>query len=199
MINVGIVIFDEVEVLDFTGPFEVFSISEDIESKDKLFNVFTFAENKTIISARNGLEVMPKYSIFDSPEIDILIVPGGYGAEEIEIHNKILLTWLKKMENKVRTVASICTGAFLLAKSGIITNHEVTTHWMDLDRLKSEYPDLKVLKEQKFVDQGNILTSAGISAGIELSLYIVSKYTTKEIAVNTAKRMEYHHDFLKNT
>lgn len=197
MINVGILIFNEVEVLDFAGPFEVFSISENLETNEKLFNVFTIAENKKTINARNGLEVIPKYTISDSPDIDILIIPGGYGAECIEIHNKTLLSWIKKMGEVTKTIASVCTGAFLLAKSEVITDQTVTTHWMDTEKLQSEYPNLTVVKDQKFVDQGNILTSAGISAGIELSLYIVAKYTKTEVAINTAKRMEFSYNQVK--
>ncbi len=127
--------------------------------------------------------------------MDILIVPGGYGAEEIEIHNQKMLSWLKDRENGVKTVASVCTGAFLLAESGILKEHRVTTHWMDIDRLKREYPKLTVVEHVKYVDQGKILTSAGISAGIELSLYIVMKYCGIEAAKNAAKRIDYRWDY----
>ncbi len=191
--GVGILIFNEVEVLDFAGPFEVFSISESVIGREKLFDVFTISEKRGVVSARNGLQIIPQYSFEDLPEMDILIVPGGYGAEEIEIGNQVLLNWLRETETKVKTVASVCTGAFLLAESGIIKDHRVTTHWMDIERLQKRYPSLSVEKNVRFVDQGKILTSAGISAGIELSLYIVEKYFDREVAENTARRMEYYY------
>ncbi|MBN1499822.1 MAG: DJ-1/PfpI family protein [Spirochaetes bacterium] len=197
MINTGILIFNEVEVLDFAGPFEVFSISENPHTKENLFNVFTIAQHSDSITARNGLKVIPDYTFSDFPDMDILIIPGGYGAEEIEIHNTVLLNWIKEADSRVKTIASICTGAFLLAESGVISSHEVTTHWMDIERLQRNYPGLRVAANRKFVDQGHVLTSGGISAGIELSLYIVSKYSSMKTAVNTAKRIEYDCDFSK--
>ena len=190
-LNVGILIFNEVEVLDFAGPFEVFSIAENLQTKEKLFNVFTLAEEDDAVGARNDLQILPHYTIETAPKIDILIVPGGRGADEIEIHNTFLLNWLKEKQNELDTLASICTGAFLLAKAGILNNLEVTTHWMDIEKLQEEYPKLNVVKDRKFVDQGQVMTAAGISAGIELSLYIVAKYSDKETALFTAKRMEY--------
>ncbi|HDQ13360.1 MAG TPA: DJ-1/PfpI family protein [Sediminispirochaeta sp.] len=198
-IKVGILIFNEVEVLDFAGPFEVFSLAESVQTKEKLFEVFTVAERSGVIRARNGLQVLPDYNFDDSPLIDILIVPGGYGAEEVEIKNHVLLNWLKKMEPKAKTVASVCTGAFLLAEAGILKNHQVTTHWMDTDKLQEMYPHLDVQKNAKYIDQGKVLSSAGISAGIELSLYLVMKYSSREEALATARRMEYDCDFLTNT
>lgn len=182
--NVGILLFNEVEVLDFAGPFEVFSISD--------FNTFTIAENNKTVNARNGLKLVPDYDFNNHPDIDILIIPGGYGAEEIEIKNKSLLNWIVDQHKKVNITASICTGAFLLAESGVLKNHTVTTHWMDIERLQREYPKLDVIKDTKYVDQGSVLTAAGISSGIELSLYIVSKVVGKEAANKTAKRMEYN-------
>jgi len=188
--TVGILIFNEVEVLDFAGPFEVFGIAE-IE-KEKIYECFTVAENEQVIHARNGLLVKPNYTIFNCPKIDILIVPGGYGAEKIEIKNIALLNWINKQSKNVEIIASVCTGAFLLAKSRVIQNDRVTTHWMDLDVLQKDYPDLKVEKGYKYIDNGKIMTSSGISAGIELALHIVEKENGKEIAVTTAKRMEYN-------
>lgn len=190
-LNVCIFIYNEVEVLDFAGPFEVFSLAENIDNSEKIFNVFTVSENGKLISARNGLQVKARYSFSTCPAADILIIPGGYGAEKIEINNAIALSWIKKMSAEVQVIASVCTGAFLLAASGVITDQVVTTHWMDLDKLQADYPDLKVVRNRKFVDQGKILTAAGISSGIELSLYLVKRFSNKIVAEKTAKRMEY--------
>ncbi len=188
--KVGILIFDEVEVLDFAGPFEVFSITENDEGK-KAFEVHTIAKSKELISARNGLQIKPDYDFIGTPQLDILIVPGGYGAEEIEIHDKATIEWLKWNSTRVEIMASVCTGAFLLAEAGLLDGKQVTTHWMDTDRLEKEYPRLCVLRKVKFVDSHPIITSGGISAGMNMSFHIVKKLLGADIARNTAKRMEY--------
>jgi transcriptional regulator GlxA family with amidase domain len=187
--TVGILIFHEVEVLDLAGPFEVFGITE-IDG-DKGFQVWTISEKDELIRARNGLQVKANFTFQNCPALDILIVPGGYGAEKIEIHNAVTLDWIATQNQRVEIAASVCTGAFLLAKSGVITNQRVTTHWMDVGDLQKEYPSLRVEKDVKFVDEGRIVTSAGISAGIEMSLHLVARIYGMEIAIKTAKRMDY--------
>ena len=195
--TVGILLFNEVEVLDFAGPYEVFSIATARDKQNKLFCVKTVAETKKTISARNGLKVTPDYDFLDCPKLDILIIPGGYGAEEIEIHNKKLLTWIKERAADTSIVASICTGAFLLAEAGLLNGKQATTHWMDIDRLEREYPDVSVQRNAKYVDQGSILTAGGISAGINLSFYLLKKLYGDSIAECTARRMEYEIDIAK--
>lgn len=189
--NVGILLFDEVEVLDFAGPLEVFSITTLQGRQEKLFCVHTLSETGEMIRARNGLTVKPTYSIANAPELDILIVPGGYGAEEIEIHNKTLIDWIREQASKVKLLASVCTGAFLLAKAGLLDGKKVTTHWMDIDRLAREYPKIDIQRGPKYVDEGSIITAAGITAGIDMSFHIIKKIFGTEIARATAKRMEY--------
>ncbi len=189
--NVGIFLFNEVEVLDFAGPFEVFSLAEYPDSKEKIFKVNTIAQTKNLISARNGLKVFPDYDFMDAPEVDILIIPGGYGAEEIEIYNDEAIKWIVKRSKEVKILASVCTGAFLLAKGQLLEGKKATTHWMDIHRLEKEFKNIFVKRNIKYVDEGSIITSAGISAGINMAFYIISKLTNKEIARNTARRMEY--------
>ncbi len=188
-IQVGILLFNEAEVLDFAGPFEVFSVAT--ENDTKLFNAFTIGESDKTISARNGLKVIPEYTIQNHPKLDVLIIPGGYGAEHIEINNDIILDWIKAQQNKVDILASVCTGAFLLAQSGILDNLKATTHWMDLDRLENEYPKITVIEGVKFVDEGKIITAGGISAGINMSFHIIERLFGKKAVNETAKRMEY--------
>lgn len=189
--KIGILLFNEVEVLDFAGPFEVFSITTIGERGEKPFRVNTVAQTKDLIKARNGLKIQPDFDFDDAPEFDIIIIPGGYGAEEIEIHNSMVINWIKDSMNKVDIMASVCTGAFLLAEAGLLDGKKATTHWMDLDRLEKEYPQVKVQRSIKFVDESPIITSAGISAGINMSFYIIKKLLGEEIAEFTAKRMEY--------
>jgi transcriptional regulator GlxA family with amidase domain len=176
-IKVGIFLFNEVEVLDFAGPFEVFSLTS--KNNEKLFEVLTIGETGELISARNGLKVLPMANFKDKLNLDILIIPGGYGAEEIEIKNQNTINWIKEQKDKVKILASVCTGAFLLAESGILDNKSATTHWMDIDRLENEYPKIRVIKNLKFVDEGN------------MSFHIIKRLFGVEIAKSTAKRMEY--------
>ena len=192
--NIGILLFNEVEVLDFAGPYEVFSITRYMNGHEKPFTVSTVAQTKQLIRARNGLRVQPDYDFSDSPQFDILIIPGGYGAEEIEIHNKLLINWISGKRSSTSIIASVCTGAFLLAEAGLLDGKQATTHWMDIDRLKRDYRKIDVRRDVKFVDEGSIMTSGGISAGIDLSFYLVYKLVGAEIAAATAKRMEYEID-----
>lgn len=180
------------EVLDFAGPFEVFSLTE--QNKKKLFNVITISEKNELLSARNGLKVHSDYQFDNHPELDILIIPGGYGAEHIEIKNQLLLSWIKEQKPNLQILASVCTGALLLAECGLLDGKKATTHWMDLDRLENEYPKVEVIRGVKYVDANEIVTSAGISAGINMSFHIVKRLSSLEIAADTAKRMEYDID-----
>jgi len=189
--KIGILLFNEVEVMDFAGPYEVFSVTENDAGNGKAFEVHTIARKKELIIARNGLKIQPDYDFHDAPQFDILIVPGGYGAEEIEIHNRETIDWLRKSVAQVQIMASVCTGAFLLAEAGLLDGRQATTHWMDIDRLEEHYPQVKVIRDVKFVDEFPIITSGGISAGINMSFHIIKKLLGLEIAKTTAKRMEY--------
>jgi len=195
--TVGILLFNEVEVLDFAGPFEVFSLAEDASTTDKYFNVITIAEHQARISARNGLKVIPDYSFANHPDIDVLVIPGGYGAEKIEINNQVVIDWIVTQSNVAELTLSVCTGALLLAKAGLLAGRAATTHWMDLDNLAS-YPDIEVISNTRFVDASNdisnMVTSAGISAGIHASLYCVEKLIDSKTAHTTAHRMAFDID-----
>lgn len=190
-IDIGIMLFDEVEVLDFAGPFEVFSLARR-QDGEKAFRVHTVAETAAPIRARGGLTVTPQYSFADTPPLDALLVPGGYGAEQTELHNPAVLAFVKDIYSRPgATVASVCTGAFILAEAGLLRGRAATTHWMDLDRLAREYPDTDVRRGVKFVDEGRVLTSGGIAAGIHLALHLVARWAGRDAAVETARRMEY--------
>ena len=188
-VKVGIVLFNEVEVLDFAGPYEVFSLAT--KGKEKIFEVQTVSETGEVISARNGLKIVPDLIFKDELIFDILIVPGGYGAEEIEIKNPTMIEWIKLQQKKVEILASVCTGALLLAEAGILDNKKATTHWMDYDRLEKEYPRVEVVRGVKFVDEGHIVTSGGISAGINMSFHIIKRLFGAKVVKDLAKRMEY--------
>lgn len=193
-IKVGILLFNEVEVMDFAGPFEVFSITENEDGSGKAFEVHTVSRTKQLVSARNGLKIQPEYDFYDAPQFDILIIPGGYGAEEIEIHNQETIDWLKHRYPHVKIMASVCTGAFLLAESGLLDGKQATTHWMDIERLEKQYPKVSMVRDVKYVDAFPIITSGGISAGINMSFYIVKQTLGLKVAQITARRMEYDID-----
>ncbi len=187
--NVAILIFDEVEVLDFCGPFEVFSVTG--RRKDlTLFNVYTVAEKEQPVLARNRLSVNPGYTIRDCPQPDILVVPGGLGTRK-EMHNPILIGWIKGCSQKAELVLSVCTGALLLAKAGLLEGLAATTHHGAIELLKEVAPHTTIHASQRIVDNGRIVVSAGISAGIDMSLHVVAKLLGKEQALDTAQYMEY--------
>jgi transcriptional regulator GlxA family with amidase domain len=187
--NIGIYIYDDAEVLDFSGPFEVFSTaSRFLEEKNK-FNVFLIAEKNESVKARGGFNVNPKYDILTHPKLDVLIVSGGVHTHEVKKDN--VISWIKEVSLTTKLVTSVCTGAFLLAQAKVIRNHNVTTHWEDINDLKKNYPSLNIVKNVRWVDENEIITSGGISAGIDMSLHIVSKLRSIEIAHKTAQQMEF--------
>lgn len=193
--TVGILLFDEVEVLDFAGPYEVFSVTEYPENSErKPFVVETISETGALIHARNGLKVQPDYGFHNAPSFDILVVPGGPGARGREFSNDVLIHWVSKQISKVELMTSVCTGALLLAKGGHLDGLRATTHWASYDRLENEFPKVEVQRNVKFVDQGNIITSGGISSGIDMSFHVIRRIMGLEVAKKTARRMEYDID-----
>ncbi|MDA1836578.1 DJ-1/PfpI family protein [Bacillus cereus group sp. BY17LC] len=190
--SVGIFLFNEVEVLDFAGPFEVFSVTE--ADEEKTFTVYTVSQNGEMITARNGLKVKPDYSIEDLPPVDILLIPGGKGVRENEVKNDIIINWVRQQMKEVKLMTSVCTGALLLAKAGLLEGVKATTHWASIQTFKKDFPNVEVIENVKFVDEGHIITSAGISAGINMSFHIVKNLLGVEIAEETAKSMEYDID-----
>ncbi|AZR77641.1 DJ-1/PfpI family protein [Bacillus thuringiensis] len=191
--SVGIFLFNEVEVLDFAGPFEVFSVTE--VNEEKPFTVYTVSENGEMITARNGLKVQPDYSIENLPPVDILIIPGGLGAREYEIKNEIVIKWIRQQMKEVKLMTSVCTGALLLAKAGLLEGLKATAHWASIEKFKNEFQNVEVIENVKFVDEGHIITSAGISAGINMAFHIVKNLLGVHVAEDTAKRMEYDISF----
>jgi len=189
MRKVGILVFDDAEVLDFAGPFEVFSSARDQEG-NALFDVTILAQHDAIIKARNDFLVKPNDTIEDHPALDVLLVPGGKGTRK-EMHNERLKVWINRQAEQVELLLSVCTGSLVLGVCGLLDNLSATTHHGAFDELAEAAPNTKVIRDQKYVDNGSVITSAGISAGIEMSLHVVAKLHGKDIAVKTAKYMEY--------
>ena len=189
MRNVGILLFNEVEVLDFSGPFEVFSVTG--KGKGAIpFYVFTVSEKPGSVFAHNGLSINPAYNITDCPPVQILVVPGGQGTRK-EMENQPLLEWIRNCSKKAELTLSVCTGSLLLAKAGLLDGLSATTHHGSLDLLRKSAPKTKILPKERFVDNGSIIVAGGISAGIDGSLHIVSRLLGNETASDTAKYMEY--------
>ena len=196
-INVGIFIFDEVEVLDFAGPFEVFSRTrllkgaESRRSNDSApFNPFTVSIDKKSLTTTGGLKIIADYTFNNFPKIDILIVPGGYGTRTL-LNNEILLKWIKAVSDKANITASVCTGSLLLAKAGLLEGKRATTHWGAIEALKSISKDIQVITERRVVND-EIITSAGVSSGIDMAFMIVENLYGEEVASDTSKYIEFH-------
>jgi transcriptional regulator GlxA family with amidase domain len=193
--NVGILIFEGVEVLDFCGPFEVFattelSDSDPFDDATRPFRVFTIAEQAGVVKCTGGLLVQPHFTIEDHPPLDILVVPGGYGTRR-EVNNPRLLDWIAAQDRSTELTTSVCTGAFLLAARGLLDNMAATTHWASIERLRTAHPAVTVHDDVRYVDSGRIVTSAGVSAGIDMSLHVVARLLGEDVARHTARRMEY--------
>lgn len=193
-IPVAILVFDEVEVLDFCGPFEVFSTARGGKPhRDRapaLFRVFTVAEHERIITATGGLEIKPTVTIDACPPVEILIVPGGQGTRR-EVGNTRLLEWLTRCAATTPVMASVCTGAFLLAQACLLDGKRATTHWASVERLRRNYSRVRVMEDERVVDEGRVVTAAGISAGIDMALLLVERYFGPPVATDAARWMEY--------
>lgn len=195
--NVGILIFDNVEVLDFAGPFEVFSrtrLTPGVESRRSddgaPFRVFTVAPKAGQITATGGLRVMPDYDLGMAPRIDLLVVPGGFGTRPLLI-DETVLEWIRERAAAAELVTSVCTGSLVLARSGLLANRRATTHWSSLDALSELDSSITVERELRIVDDG-IVTSAGVSAGIDMALAVVESLFGREVADETAHYIEYN-------
>ena len=190
--NIGIVVFDQAEVLDVMGPFEVFSVAGRLSSPS-LFQVSVVADAATKeVNLRHSLRIAADSSIFDNRDFDLIVVAGGITKDAEK--NQELLNWLKSKYESGATIASICTGAFILAEAGILSSGEVTTHWADQAELGLRFPQLQVIPNKRWVRNQDTFTSGGISAGIDLSLHLVEVLASRELALATAKQMEFRWD-----
>jgi len=188
--NVAILIFDDVEVLDFSGPYEVFNVASEATDPPP-FYVYTVGISDKPILARGRFVVTPRYSISNCPQANILIIPGGYGTRPLINHER-LIKWLQDQAGKVEWLLSVCTGALLLAKAGLLENRSATTHHSAFDHLEKLSPSTRIAKGKRFVQSAErILTSGGISAGIDLSLHIVERLAGLEVRESVVEEMEY--------
>lgn len=192
--KLGILVFDEIEVLDFAGPFEVFSVArlneESRRSEPSPFEVILIAQFDRPVVAAGGLKVLPDTTFGDCPPLDVLLVPGGLGTRW-EMHNEKLLSFVQQRAAQVELLASVCTGALILASAGLLDGLTATTHWHSLQLMQELFPAVDVDGEARVVRDGRVMTSAGISAGIDMSLDILADYYGEDVAKFTASYMEY--------
>jgi len=194
-LNVGIFIFDDVEVLDFAGPYEVFSRTRTepgVESRQTdasaPFRVFTVSPAKTPVRAIGGLTVVPDYGFEDAPAIDLIVIPGGFGTRAL-LQDEAALAWVRGVAATAKTVTSVCTGALLLARVGLLENRRATTHWCALEWLKG-MGDIEVVSDVRYVDDG-VVTSAGVSAGIDMAFHVVESLCGKAVADETSRYIDF--------
>ena len=195
-LGVGILLFDGVEVLDFAGPFEVFSRTrlapglESRRSEDSApFDVFAVAARAEAVQATGGLRVLPRFDFATAPRADILVIPGGFGTRAL-LEDEPTLDWIRRRAAEARRVTSVCTGALLLARAGLLSGRRATTHWGALDLLASLDPTVTVERERRVVEDG-IVSSAGVAAGIDMALAVVESICGRAVADETAKYIEY--------
>lgn len=192
-IAVGIYLFKNVEVLDFAGAFEVFTTANRVfarrtPGKETPFEVFTVAKTTAAIEARAGLKTLPDFSLIDCPSVDLLLVPGG--VVDAEIRDETVISWVRKTASSAQVTASVCTGAFILAKAGLLHGKKATTHWEDIDDLRSQFPEVQVQHGVRWVDEGHVVSSGGIAAGIDMSLHLVARLAGSQLAEATARQMD---------
>lgn len=193
--NIGILVFDEVELLDMAGPYEVFTTAARVLARTQppgtppLFAVTTIARRPGPVRARAGLQLRPDHGLTDHPPLACAIVPGG--VVDAELDQPALMAWIEAQAQTAHILASVCTGALLLAQAGVLDGLEATTHWEDLDALRRLRPAVRVRDGVRWVDQGAVVTSAGISAGIDMCLHLVQRLHSRELALRTARQMDF--------
>ena len=192
--TVGLVLFDEVEVLDYCGPFEVFSVTRLDEAHRRAqpspFQVVLVAQTEQLIVTTGGMRVLPEVDFAHCPPLDILVVPGGWGTRAA-MHDPALQAFVTARARQVELLASVCTGALILGQAGLLEGRRATTHWLALDLLHESFPAVRVDRTSHVVEDGAVLTSAGIAAGIDLALKVVARCYGEAVARATARYMEY--------
>lgn len=201
--NIGILLFTQADVLDFAGPYEVFNmatwdqkdvtklLAKNLDAAEKPFCVRTVTESGMQVALNNGLLVQPDCSFNSAPQFDAILVPGGpFGSIKKACSNHKIMDWIR-MQADHALILSVCTGAFLLAESGLLHGKRATTHHAALPYLHKMYPEINVQEQVRFTDEGDVMTSAGVSAGMDLALHAVAKLLNEEAAVRTASVIEY--------
>ncbi|MEE9281962.1 MAG: DJ-1/PfpI family protein [Myxococcota bacterium] len=184
--TIGMLIFDGAEELDFVGPWEVFTMSKQAGADDR---VVTIAQRTDPVRCAKGLRVLPDHGFDNAPELDVVLVPGGEGTRS-EAENPLLLEWLRKAAERCTWVTSVCTGSLLLSRAGLTRGRRITTHWAYIETLRQHSPS-EVLENVRYVRDGNVVTAAGVSAGIDMALWLTGQLHGIPHARNVQRLMEY--------
>lgn len=187
--TVAILLFDDVEVLDFAGPFQVFATADELHG-GQLWRTATVAESTGTVRTTGGLKIVPEFTLENCPAPHVLIIPGGGGTRAL-LQKTSMLEWIRWKARTAECLFSVCTGALVLGRAGLLDRLTVTTHHLTVDLLREIAPAATVDPSARFHDQGKILTAAGISAGIDASLHLVARLASQAVAEATARYMEY--------
>jgi transcriptional regulator GlxA family with amidase domain len=192
--SIGIFVFEGVELLDLAGPDEVFTTASRLHRRDheqdpELFGVFTVGRTGAPVRAHAGLLITPDHAFAGCPAVDVLVVPGGIVDDELARAEAV--GWIASAAMRTSITASVCTGAFFLAAAGLLDGRRATTHWEDVDGLRRRWPAVTVEEGARWIDEGGIVTAAGISAGIDMSLHLVERLAGRDLALRTARQMDY--------
>ncbi len=185
-LTIGIVLFEDAEELDWAGPWEVFTMARPDGDL-----VVTIAETLDPVRCRKGLRVLPDHTFEDAPALDVLLVPGGQGTR-VQRTNEVLLDFIRRVAPQCQWVTSVCTGSFVLEAAGPAAGRRVTTHWAAFDEFRGLAPGIELVENARYVRDGNLVTSAGVSAGIDMSLWLVGQLYSVEHARTTQMAMEYN-------
>jgi transcriptional regulator GlxA family with amidase domain len=186
--NIGVLLFDDAEELDFVGPWEVFAFAAKLNGRgDRVLGV---AEALRPLRCAKGLKVFPDVTFVDAPPFDVIVVPGGQGTRR-EVGNRVLIDWLRRAGESASWVTSVCTGALLLHEAGLARGKRVTTHFSFIETLR-ERGEITVLENVRYVRDGNLVTAAGVSAGIDMALWLVGQRDGVVQARNVQRAIEYN-------
>jgi transcriptional regulator GlxA family with amidase domain len=187
-IRIGVVVFDDAEELDFAGPWEVFTMASNIQPK--AHEVMLVAESNKPVRCAKGMRVLPDVTFENCPKLDVVLIPGGQGTRR-EVENKPMLDWIARVAKDCQWVTSVCTGAMLLTAAGPAKGKRVTTHWAFVENLRGRKEASEVLDNMRYVRDGNVVTAAGVSAGIDMALWLTGQLHSPEFARNVQRAMEY--------
>jgi transcriptional regulator GlxA family with amidase domain len=187
-IKIGVVVFDDAEELDFAGPWEVFTMASNIQPK--AHEVMLVAESNKPVRCAKGMRVLPDVTFENCPKLDVVLIPGGQGTRR-EVENKPMLDWIARVSKDCQWVTSVCTGAMLLTAAGPAKGKRVTTHWAFVETLRGRKEASEVLDNMRYVRDGNVVTAAGVSAGIDMALWLTGQMHSPEFARNVQRAMEY--------
>jgi transcriptional regulator GlxA family with amidase domain len=188
-VNIGIFIFDGVQELDFTGPWEVLNGWAREAEGEREISVFTVARSREPIQCSNGLRVLPDYAWDEAPKLDLLVFPGGRVRHLLD--DDEVLAWLQRTRDDGALMTSVCTGAHVFASAGILRNRPATTWFGALDALTEIDPTIDLRRDERFVDSGDVVTSAGVSAGIDMALHLVARLDSPDRAEAVRRWIQY--------